>query len=269
MPFSFSNSSDKYFNVPENFEHFVYVSQLLQGEAVKVAIEAHRRAMPYCMGTLFWQINDCWPAASWSSIDYYGKWKGLHYMSKHAYEEVIVSPYRKDGNINVKVVSDRQSSFVGKLEVAAMKLDGEVAYSKQVNVKQEANSVQDVFSLSEKELFQGAADYVYTKLSENGKVISTNLIYTKYANGYTYKNATPQMTYEKVSDGILLKIKSDYLIRGLYLYLNDEETSFSDNYFTVVPNEEKEVYVKTSLTVNEFKNALHYLTYNQIMTQGK
>ena len=260
---------NKYFNVPENFEHFVYVSQLLQGEAVKVAIEAHRRAMPYCMGTLFWQINDCWPAASWSSIDYYGKWKGLHYMSKHAYEEVIVSPYRKDGNINVKVVSDRQSSFVGKLEVAAMKLDGEVAYSKQVNVKQEANSVQDVFSLSEKELFQGAADYVYTKLSENGKVISTNLIYTKYANGYTYKNATPQMTYEKVSDGILLKIKSDYLIRGLYLYLNDEETSFSDNYFTVVPNEEKEVYVKTSLTVNEFKNALHYLTYNQIMTQGK
>lgn len=157
---------NKYFNVPENFEHFVYVSQLLQGEAVKVAIEAHRRAMPYCMGTLFWQINDCWPAASWSSIDYYGKWKGLHYMSKHAYEEVIVSPYRKDGNINVKVVSDRQSSFVGKLEVAAMKLDGEVAYSKQVNVKQEANSVQDVFSLSEKELFQGAADYVYTKLSE-------------------------------------------------------------------------------------------------------
>lgn len=70
------------FIVPEKFEDFLYVGQVLQAEGIRMAIEAHRRAMPYCMGTLFWQIDDCWPVASWSSMDYYGRWKAMQYMAK-------------------------------------------------------------------------------------------------------------------------------------------------------------------------------------------
>ena len=75
---------EKYFKVPDDFSEFVYMSQYLQAEAVKIGIEAHRRAKPYCMGTLYWQINDCWPVASWSSIDYYGRWKALQYYARVA-----------------------------------------------------------------------------------------------------------------------------------------------------------------------------------------
>ena len=84
---------EKYFKVPDDFSAFVYMSQYLQAEAVKIGIEAHRRAKPYCMGTLYWQINDCWPVASWSSIDYCGRWKALQYYARDAYDEVLVSPY--------------------------------------------------------------------------------------------------------------------------------------------------------------------------------
>ncbi|MBM3404662.1 MAG: glycoside hydrolase family 2 protein, partial [Bacteroidetes bacterium] len=78
--------------LPVKFGDYVYVSQLMQAEAMKTAIEAHRRAMPNCMGSLYWQFNDCWPAISWSSVDYYGRWKASHYFIKKAFNNIILSP---------------------------------------------------------------------------------------------------------------------------------------------------------------------------------
>ena len=72
------------------------MSQILQSDGIRTAIEAHRRNKNQCMGSLYWQLNDCWPGASWSSIDYYGKWKALHYNIKKAFSPVIVSHELKD-----------------------------------------------------------------------------------------------------------------------------------------------------------------------------
>lgn len=77
---------------PKNFEAFLYMNHVLQGDAIKTAIEAHRRDMPYCMGTLFWQHNDCWPVASWASRDYYGRWKAQHYFARKAYRDISFLP---------------------------------------------------------------------------------------------------------------------------------------------------------------------------------
>jgi beta-mannosidase len=65
------------YDTPKDFESFLYVNHILQAEGIKFGLEGHRRAMPYCMGSLYWQINDVWPVASWSSTDYYQKWKAL------------------------------------------------------------------------------------------------------------------------------------------------------------------------------------------------
>jgi beta-mannosidase len=70
------------YHIPTDFVKYNYVSQLLQARGMQIAIEAHRRAKPYNMGTLYWQLNDCLPVVSWSSIDYLGNWKALHYQIK-------------------------------------------------------------------------------------------------------------------------------------------------------------------------------------------
>jgi beta-mannosidase len=91
------NYMQRDYKVPADFRQFLYVGQVLQAEGIKVAMEAHRSRMPYCMGSLFWQINDCWPVASWSSIDYYGRWKAQQYFAVKAFDKVLVSP-QIDGN---------------------------------------------------------------------------------------------------------------------------------------------------------------------------
>ena len=109
---------------PKNFEMFLYVNHVLQAEGIKTAIEAQRRSMPHCMGSLYWQINDCWPVASWSGIDYYGKWKALHYFVKEAFELVLVSPVVKNKKIKVFIVSDKLEDIPAKLQILIKNFNG-------------------------------------------------------------------------------------------------------------------------------------------------
>ena len=92
---------------PKDFASFLYVSQVLQAEGIKTAAEALRRARPRVMGSLYWQLNDCWPVASWSSIDYFGRWKALQFYARRFYAPVLVSTSEQDGQVSVSVVSDR------------------------------------------------------------------------------------------------------------------------------------------------------------------
>lgn len=81
-----------YFKVPTRFKDFLYVGQVLQGDGDKMGMEAFRSQKPYCWGSLVWQINDCWPVASWSTRDYYGRWKAAHYFAKAAYDDILIAP---------------------------------------------------------------------------------------------------------------------------------------------------------------------------------
>ncbi len=101
---------------PKNFEEFVYFSQLTQAKAVGIAVAGHRTGMPKCMGTLYWQLNDCWQAPTWSSIDYFGNWKALHYTVKNDYEDVaVVSRIEELGKEQYYIVSDSPDSFPCKV----------------------------------------------------------------------------------------------------------------------------------------------------------
>ncbi|MFW6217928.1 MAG: glycoside hydrolase family 2 protein, partial [Verrucomicrobiota bacterium] len=103
-----------WFRMPAGHEATLWLSQLQQGLAIKYAVEHWRRNMPRCMGALYWQLNDCWPVASWSSIDYYGRWKALHYLSKRFFAPVLVSGLEsenpEDGRVEVHVSSDRSEA---------------------------------------------------------------------------------------------------------------------------------------------------------------
>ena len=88
------------FSAWKNVEDYSYLSLCMQGMGVGVRLESIRRTMPTSMGSLYWQFNDVWPVFSWSSIDYYGQWKPLHYIAKRLYANVVLSVKLVEGNFN-------------------------------------------------------------------------------------------------------------------------------------------------------------------------
>lgn len=116
----------RYFRFPRDFEQMVFLSQIQQGLAIKTAIEYWRSTKPRCMGTLYWQINDIWPVASWSSLDYGGQWKLMHYMARRFYNlvNVVAVPDAANTTITLKAINDTGSALAIGLEVLAVKVGG-------------------------------------------------------------------------------------------------------------------------------------------------
>ncbi len=122
---------------PKDFEEYVHLSQLSQAYGMEVAIEAHRTAKPYNMGTLYWQLNDAWPVTSWSSIDYYGNPKVFHERLKTLYAPVLLSVDRKD--YGVFVTSDLLRDIDGTLSVTVCDQEDRPLFEQEVKVEMDAN----------------------------------------------------------------------------------------------------------------------------------
>jgi len=119
----------RYFRLPEGFESFVYLSQVQQALAIKTAVEYWRSLRPTCMGTLYWQLDDTWPVCSWSSIEYGGKWKLLHYAARRFYAPLLICAYVIGGAVEVWAVNDGLEKIAGRATVSFMDFKGKVLRS--------------------------------------------------------------------------------------------------------------------------------------------
>lgn len=117
----------RYFRFPKDFESFVYLSQIQQGLAIRTAVDYWRSLKPHCMGTLYWQLNDTWPVASWSSLDHGGSWKAMHYMVRRFFQPVAVAaiPSWDGETIGFSVVNDTAEAVAVKLDTWLVPLSGE------------------------------------------------------------------------------------------------------------------------------------------------
>ncbi len=136
------------YKVPADIEEFLYVGQVLQAEAIGDAMRIHRAAMPYCMGSLYWQLNDCWPVASWSGIDYYGRWKAMHYKVKEACKNQIIYAVIEDNELKVYGINDLPEKVPATLRLNLARFDGESLWNRPVNVVLPANSAALIYSMS-------------------------------------------------------------------------------------------------------------------------
>jgi beta-mannosidase len=118
---------DRDFHVPKDFGAFLYMSQVLQATVIQYGAEAHRRRWPYNAGSLYWQLDDCWPVASWAGIDYFGRWKALHYAARRFFAPILVSPVEEKGALRVYVVSDRRADTRAHLSLRLVDIDGDAA----------------------------------------------------------------------------------------------------------------------------------------------
>jgi beta-mannosidase len=114
------------FRMPKDFSSLVYLSMVLQAEGIRYGVEHWRRNMDRVSGTLYWQTNDCWPVASWSSLDYYGRWKALHYAARRFYAPLMLSIEDEGTWMGVHVTSDLTEPWGGTVRWSLETLSGEV-----------------------------------------------------------------------------------------------------------------------------------------------
>ena len=236
------------FPVPEKAEDYVYMSQLLQAYGITKGIEAQRRAKPYNMGTLYWQLNDCWPVVSWSSIDFFGKWKALHYKAKHSFEDVLVSSKVENNILRTYVINDDFESHSGELSVKILDFEGNPLYqfSKSIILESNASQLQHQVNL---EAFKLDASKVVVVSNFNN---SQSLYYLVKPKELKLKQGDIEQKITKTDIGFSIELSSKTLQKDVFLY-SDEKGHFLDNYFDLLPNETKIVVFQTkSKTIERF-----------------
>ena len=232
------------YRVPERFEHFIYVSQVLQAHGVRTAIEAHRARMPYCMGSLYWQINDCWPAASWSSIDYYGRWKALQYAARKAFAAVAVSFWPDGDALTVWVVNDRRCDTAANLTLRLIDFHGAVLAVSSRSVRMAANRSTPAFTGSMRDLLGEAPPHsvlLQARLGTGTEVLAENLYYFRPVKELALPRGSPEVRFDAHAQHCDLTLSSPVLLKDLYLDAADSDGLFSDNYFDLLPGEPKSV----------------------------
>lgn len=243
---------------PMDLHDYIYKSQLLQGYGMLTAIEAHRRAKPYCVGTVYWQLNDCWPVVSWSGIDFYGRWKALQYFVKEGYNEVLVSPVEEDELIKIYIVSDNLCKITGLLKMRLIDFDGKTLWEKDTNVILPGNSSGIYYVIKKDELLKGI-DRKSILLNTNLELLSggkfeKNIFFDKQKN-LDLKIPELKLEYKNEGAGITVYIASDKFVKNLFLY-TDEDVYFSDNYFDLIPGKDKVIYCSTKLSIEELEKKL-------------
>ena len=251
--------------IPEDFEQFLYVGQLLQAEAIKLAIESHRADMTYCMGSLYWQINDCWPVASWSGIDYYGKWKALHYFVREAFKPTIVVVSEAADSVRIRVVSDKKETSNLKLEIRVVDFMDSVVFQKVI--PPEMTSRDMAFSTFEILKNTNKADVVLiSELKEGDKVIDRDLHY--FVKPKDLKLIDPQVKTDVIEkeDHFEITVSAGSLAKNVFLYADGLEEQFSENFFDVLPGQALVVTIpkneNTILALKSLKTLQLFFTIN-------
>lgn len=249
----------EWFVIPKDFEQFLYAGQLLQAEAIRTAMEAHRRARPYCMGSLFWQIDDCWPAASWSSIDYYGRWKALQYQAKRSFATVLLSAVDNNGNIDLHLVSDSLKSVKGVLQLQLIDFDGHLLKQYSQTVALEANGSKIVYQLAKKGLAgtYSTRQMVLTAVLRDGqKILAKNQYYFEKPKDQELRAADIKYQLTQKGGTYQLVLRSNRLARFVKVAVGDELIVFSDNYFDLLPNQPCTITFKSPLPADKIKQAV-------------
>ena len=250
---------------PRDFRAFLYMNHVLQGDAIKTAIESHRRQMPYNMGTLFWQHNDCWPVASWASRDYYGRWKAQHYYVRKAYDDILISSVVEGDDLKVYAVSDRLENTSGRLQLQVCQFDGTVVHHWGKSVGISGNDSRVCFSAPLAKLLEGAdRGTVYVRVDytdKSGRVYHNNYCLSKQKD-MDYPKVDLQTEVRSIEGGYEVTVSADKFARAVCLSVADNESVYSDNYFDVQPKSSVQVQVRTRLSAEAFNGSLRLTCLN-------
>jgi beta-mannosidase len=256
----------RYFRFPEGFENFVYLSQIQQGLAIRTAVEYWRSLKPHCMGALYWQLNDTWPVASWSSLDYGGGWKALHYMARRFFAPVAVSAIpSKDGTeVVFHAVNDTLHPVGIDLEIFTLDMAGKAVPLQQVSEKIPTDRAVAIADVTLDEIPDGSI-LVYRWTASDGSTGSDHFSPLPY-KALPLKDAGISVSVTETGEGLSITLEASAL--ALFVTLECEAKGrFSDNVLTLYPGQsatvtfaaspEEAAKAAATLTVRDLYSSSH------------
>lgn len=255
---------------PKDLTHLLYASQVLQGMAIKYGVDHWRRNRGRCMGTLYWQINDDWPAPSWSSIDYFGRWKALHYMAQKFYAPHAVSMTLEDHRCHVYFSNESFETTEYSLTLSIRDLSGNVLETYETIGNSPAFSaietaVVDICSWEDQKDDVFLEAVIHTKDQKVLKDVETLVPY-KYLN---LKNPVISTEAKETNNAFILHISSDCFAPFVALDFDDADVIFSDNFFHLTDKTVQDIIVKKEdILQGHFENAEDFRKRLQILSLG-
>lgn len=254
-----------YFKYPKDLDSLLYVSQLIQAEGVRIGVEHWRRNRGRCMGALYWQLNDCWPVASWSGLDYYGRYKALHYFAKRFYAPVAISAVTENNAIKLYCANEMMQSHDCVINCRLLKYDGTVIFDKSVIAELQPLSAKEYYSLDLSQYLCSDEDkrniYAEFELRENGEVISRGTEMFCPAKHIELKNPKITATVKQQNDIFYITLSAAAPAFFTELVLDGYDTVFSDDCFYISPDKPIIVSIKkgvidAALTEKDIENLL-------------
>ena len=254
------------FKYPSSFESSLYLSQVQQALAIETAVTYWRSLMPYCMGTLIWQLNDVWPVASWSSIEYNGRWKALHYAVKHFYAQVAPLLYIDKGRVFIKAVNDTSERKSVDMRVRVMDYDGNTLEERKHSLSIDSMSVIDV-----EELYESAYNrdntFIIAETDCDGEKEERSILMERVKNSDIKKSWIAFSNVEKKEDGSFsITLETKHPAFYTVVESGNIDGRFSDNFFTILPGENKTITFKPKHETDEekFKEELTVMDISRI-----
>jgi beta-mannosidase len=244
---------------PKTLEQLIYFSQLIQAKGITMAIEAHRRAKPRCMGTLYWQLNDCWPVTSWSGTDFYGNRKALQYAVKNSYRDILVSIHKQDTVGEVYIVSDRHNPVKGKLDLSVRHFDGSLVWQYEKQIEIPANSSAEVANFTTNTMLNGFPPeqcIMHASFTTHqNETYRSQAFFEKYGDLKLPKSAL-EYEVKKVPNGHEIIVRAENFAAFVHLFLADSHAVFSDNFFHLMPGESITLSCNSTLGNEEFNRQI-------------
>jgi beta-mannosidase len=238
-----------YFRPPKDFESTLWLSQILQGYGIKIGAEYWRQTMPKSMGCVYWQYNDIWPGTTWSSVDYFGRWKALHYLARKFYAPILVSGLEnmKDGTIELFVTSDLLDSHYGKLNWRVTDLTGKTVSQDSMRVKIPARKSEKVKTLNlQEQVHKLGANKFYTwlTLEVEGKAVSENLVLLALPKKFELPDPKLATDVNKAADRFWVTVKSENPALWTWLDLEKADAKYGDNFVHILPDAPQRILVQ-------------------------
>ena len=262
----------KRYRFPKDYAALAYLSQLNQAYCVKVAIEHFRRSMPQTMGALYWQLNDCWPGASWSSIEFGGRWKALHHEAKRAFAPALVSVHvpgdevAGKGNQILSTINGLHiyTVFDGLIDRAAivrwrlLHIDGEPLQTNQKNVTlRYGQSIRQLsIDFQAQIVSHGAPDLLFrVELIDGTEVLSEQTVFFTAPKRLNLRDGPISVSFSSSGDIVDMTLRSPVFHHSVMIDFEGIDCKPADNFFDLFPDEERRISLRTKASVKALQAA--------------